>query len=384
MPYFTKKHPMEYDISGRKIYTERICRKLITLSLCMIVKNEESVLARCLKSAEGVFDEIIVTDTSSDDKTVEVAESFGARVNRFDWCDDFAAARNFSFSTATMSHIMWLDADDVLPPATAAGLISLKASLSSDTDFVMMPYNAAFDDDGRPTLTYMRERIVRNGAFVWKGAVHEAIEPRGKIVYSDLAVEHRKAHAPEPGRNLRIYSKMLERGDIFTVRDKFYFAREMYYAGKYKQAKSMLRRFIAAGEGWVENRIEAYRTLAYIYRAENRPERALRTLLVCIGEGNIKAELCCEIGELFLERADWSSAVFWYRSALGLAPDTQSGAFVNPDCSGYIPSLQLCVCYDRMGDMKTAKMYNDMAGAFKPESKAYLANKIYFDNFGKD
>lgn len=346
----------------------------------MIVKNEEENLGRCLASADGLFDEIIVTDTGSEDNTAAVAEAFGARVFGFEWCDDFSAARNFSFSQATKSHIMWLDADDVLTPAARDGLIALKATLDADTDVVMLPYNAAFDDAGRPVFTYMRERIVRRGAgFVWHGAVHETIAVRGKVAYADFAVNHRKTHAPAPGRNLRIYRKMLERGEDFSSRDRLYFARELYYASEYREAAQWLRRLIASGEGWIENRIEAYRTLSYILRAQNRPEKALRTLLLCVAEGSIKAELCCEIAELFMERGDLRSAIFWYKSAVGLKSDALSGAFINPDCSGYIPYMQLCVCFDRLGDAKTAKMYNDMAGELKPESKAYLANKRYFE-----
>ena len=86
----------------------------ISISLCMIVKNEEDVLARCLDSAAPIADEIIIVDTGSEDKTTEIALSYTDKVYRFKWCDDFAAARNFSFSKATMEYCMWLDADDVI------------------------------------------------------------------------------------------------------------------------------------------------------------------------------------------------------------------------------------------------------------------------------
>ena len=75
---------------------------MITVSLCMIVKNEEDVLARCLQSAAGVADEIIVVDTGSTDRTKEIARREGAKVFDYPWADDFAAARNYSFDQATM------------------------------------------------------------------------------------------------------------------------------------------------------------------------------------------------------------------------------------------------------------------------------------------
>lgn len=86
-----------------------------TLSVCMIVKNEEENLPRALGSIQGLADEIIVVDTGSTDRTVEIARTFGAKVYFFEWCDDFSAARNESLRHATCDHILWLDGDDELP-----------------------------------------------------------------------------------------------------------------------------------------------------------------------------------------------------------------------------------------------------------------------------
>jgi len=86
--------------------------KYPTLSVCMIVKNEEKNLPRALTSIKGVADELIVVDTGSEDKTVEIARGFGAKVFHFDWCDDFSAARNESLRHATKDYILWLDGDD--------------------------------------------------------------------------------------------------------------------------------------------------------------------------------------------------------------------------------------------------------------------------------
>ena len=86
---------------------------MITISVCMIVKNEERVLARCLDSLSGLADEIIIVDTGSDDKTKEIALSYTDHVYDFVWVDDFSAARNYSFSKAAMVYIYVADADEV-------------------------------------------------------------------------------------------------------------------------------------------------------------------------------------------------------------------------------------------------------------------------------
>ena len=133
---------------------------MATISLCMIVKDEEEVLARCLESAAGIADEIIIVDTGSSDRTVEIAKEYTNQVYSFAWIDDFAAARNYAFSLASADFCMWLDADDVLLPEDRTKLLALKQDLV-DVDTVMLRYNTAFDAQGRPVFSYWRERIVR-------------------------------------------------------------------------------------------------------------------------------------------------------------------------------------------------------------------------------
>ena len=149
---------------------------MATISLCMIVRDEEAVLGRCLESVKDAVDEIIIVDTGSTDRTKEIAEQYTSQLFTFQWVDNFAAARNFTFSKARMDYQMWLDADDVLMPEDAAALRTLKEELKADV--VMMPYQVAFDSDGHPTMSYYRERLFkREKGFQWAGAVHETITP---------------------------------------------------------------------------------------------------------------------------------------------------------------------------------------------------------------
>ena len=92
---------------------------------------------------------------------------------------------------------MWMDADDILEETEKDKFLQLKQTLSSDVDMVMMKYNTAFDEDGKPSFSYFRERWIRNcSEYRWVGAVHEVISPSGNIVYSDIAVSHAQtAHA---------------------------------------------------------------------------------------------------------------------------------------------------------------------------------------------
>ena len=85
---------------------------MITISLCMIVKNEEEKLPTCLDCIKDLVDEMIIVDTGSTDKTIEIAKSYGAKVYNFEWTGSFSDARNYSFEQATCDFIYTADADE--------------------------------------------------------------------------------------------------------------------------------------------------------------------------------------------------------------------------------------------------------------------------------
>ncbi|MDE7224159.1 MAG: glycosyltransferase family 2 protein [Acetatifactor sp.] len=352
-----------------------------TISLCMIVKNEEVHIARCLDSVAELVEEIIIVDTGSTDRTVEIVSDYTPKVYSYPWKDDFSDARNYSFSKASMDYCMWMDADDILENTEKDKFLQLKKSLNSDVDIVMMKYNTSFDEAGRPSFSYFRERWIRNCMqYRWIGAVHEVIPPNGKVIYSDIAISHKKTGAGDPDRNLRIYQKMIAEGKKLEPRQQYYYGRELYYHKQYKAAVSVLEQFLLSEEGWIENKIEACSICANCYFRLGGEQSALTTLLRSMSYDLPRAELCCEIGKYFLEHGNCHNAIYWYETALSTPKNEYSGGFILPDCYDYVPLLQLCVCYDKLGNRQKAKEYNERAGACKPYSQAYLYNKRYFDS----
>src|SRR5919199_6137275 len=100
------------------------------LSLCMIVKNEEASLPQCLRSVKDAVDEMVIVDTGSCDRTVELAQEFGARVYHFEWCNDFSAARNEALKYMQGKWVLVLDADEVLTPEIVP---EIKQAIKSDS-----------------------------------------------------------------------------------------------------------------------------------------------------------------------------------------------------------------------------------------------------------
>ena len=156
---------------------------MVTISLCMIVKNEEDVLGRCLECVQGIVDEIIIVDTGSTDTTKAIAQKYTDKVFDFEWINDFSAARNNAFSKATKDYILWLDADDIILEADIKKFKDLKETLTLDIDNVMMKYNVGFDENGTVTLSYFRERLSkRTNNAQWMEPVHECLIIGGKII----------------------------------------------------------------------------------------------------------------------------------------------------------------------------------------------------------
>ncbi len=353
---------------------------MATLSVCMIVKNEEDVIGRCLECIKDIADEIIIVDTGSSDKTKEIVKKYTDKIFDFPWINDFSAARNNSFSYATQEYIMWLDADDVIDEENRQKLLLLKDKLDPSVDMVKMKYDVAFDEADNPTLSYYRERIFKRSMnYRWVGEIHEVISLYGNIMHSDIVIQHRKMRPNEADRNLKIFEQMLSDGKSLDPRQKFYYARELYYNGRYQTAIDKFNEFLQEGEGWIENNISACKDLALCYYQLGDDGGALASLFHSFAYDQPRAEICCDIGNHFLYQNQCNIAIFWYETALTREINAESGAFVLPDNYGYTPAIQLCVCYDKLGDHRRAYDYNEKAGKIKPNDPSYLHNKKYFE-----
>lgn len=353
---------------------------MISVSLCMIFKNEEDVIERCLESTQNMFDEIIIVDTGSNDNTKKIAEKFTNNIYNFEWCDDFSKARNYAFSKATKDYIMWLDADDVISDDNVKLFLKLKEELSNDIDMVMMKYSISFDSENNPTYSYYRERLLKKEKnYQWVGNIHEVITPNGNVKYSDINIYHKKVHTGDPNRNLKIFEKMIHDSIILSPREQFYYSREFYYNKRYDEAIKGFEEFLNSGLGWYENCISACIDLHYCYLSINKPEKALNSLFNSFMYDKPRAEVCCLIGNYFFNISSFNIAIYWYELATTLTPDTTTGGFYNLDSYDFIPYLQLCVCYDKLKEYEKAYEYNEKAGKIKPTDVAYLYNKNYFN-----
>lgn len=350
----------------------------ITISLCMIVKNEEDSIVNCLDSVKDIVDEIIIVDTGSVDDTKAICSQYTDKIFDFEWIDDFAAARNFSFSKATMHYILWLDADDILLNEDREKFHRLKKTLDTSVDSVFMYYNVAKDEHNNVTLSSRRHRLVkRKNCFQWIGPVHEYLAVSGNILDCDIAITHNKIKPHDSNRNLNIYQKRLAKGEKFTPRDLYYYANELSDHKKYREAVKFYEKFLATDQGWVEDNISACGHLADCYEDLGNQRKALKYIFHSFDYDTPRAEFCCRLGWHFMQAEKFKQAAFWYKLATELEKPT-NGGFVNHACWSWLPHLQLCVCYDRLGQYDLANNHNEFAAQFIPDDPKINHNRNYF------
>lgn len=363
------------NVNGKE---KNIYLSMKTISLCMIVKNEQKTLERCLCSAKEIADEIIVVDTGSTDKTVEIAKKFTQKVYHFDWCDDFSVARNYAISFALCDYVMWLDADDVVPQKTAKIIKNLKQKMSADV--YQLKYDIAFEN-GKPTFSFFRERIIKNcNRCRFVGAVHECIVPFGKVEQIDASIWHKKVKKGNPNRNIKIYRK-IEKERKLLPREQYYFGRELFDHKKYKKCARILSNFLKENKGWIENNIDACFLLSLCYEQIGNIELTFSYLFKSFEYDKPRANFCCQIGDMLFKNENIETAMFWYNLATKCEDVTKKGGFVQPLYYDYYPYLQLCVCNYKLGNIAKAKYFNSLAGRVNRNSEIVKQNALFFENF---
>jgi tetratricopeptide (TPR) repeat protein len=168
----------------------------LSLSLCMIVRDEADALPRCLSAIADAVDEIVVVDTGSSDATIDIARSFGARVLQHAWTGSFADARNASLEAATGDWLMYLDADEVLVREDAPRLRALTGRTWREA-FYLSETNYTGDQEGGGAVNHNALRIFRNRPeYRFRGRLHEQIADRlpgylpERLESTGIRVEH--------------------------------------------------------------------------------------------------------------------------------------------------------------------------------------------------
>lgn len=325
-----------------------------TISLAMIVKNEEAVIARVLACARHFCDEMIIVDTGSTDRTIEFATGCGAQVHRFEWTDDFSAARNYAFSLCSCEWIIWLDADDVITNENIKQIIELKNNLPNNKDVIYFTYNIRHDENGRCVFANERERLMRRSSGLrWRGRIHESIPHvfGQDLRMPEIIVEHRPKHTGHLQRNLEIEKLAHDAGDK-SNHAIFHYGQDLITAQQYERAIEILEQYnMNAQLSWMH-----YWTairLGHCHLQQQKPGIAKQWYLRATCMFPARAEAWCALGRMHYDRKEWIFAIPYYSAAVHLMRPDDVG-FCLESCYTWEPRDFLAVCCFNAGDYAAA------------------------------
>ena len=337
----------------------------VTISLCMIVKNEEEVLKRCLDSIKDLVNEIIIADTGSTDATRDIALKYTDKVYDFQWVNDFSKARNFVFSKASCDYIYSADADEYLDEENRKRFARLKKSLLPQIEIVQMYYCNQlesgsvynFDRELRPKL-FKRVR-----SFEWIEPVHETIRELPLVYDSDIEIIH-KPQNNHSGRDIAIFEGLAHRGEKLSKKLFSMYAKELFISGTREEIIRAGDYFTAAAEsGELDDTGLKDAVCVVVYACYLRGD-FLKMYRYALKEIALKpaSEVCYVLGEYYLSLNDPKEASVWYYNA---AFETDSA--LGLEHGGELAIAKLAQYYRSLGDEEQALYYEELAEKKKNE-----------------
>ena len=343
-------------------------RKLVKradISLCMIVKNEERTLADCLSSVKPFVREMLVLDTGSSDKTIEIAKACGAIVREIPWPDSFSLARTESMKDAKGRWIMWVDADDTLPLGSGEAIVRAVASAPEDVIGFIVPVRF-LEEQGHGTEVDHVKVFRNTPGLEWEGRIHEQILaslrkafPDGRLARTNAHVSHSgydvspEGQARKRERDEKLLKLDLEDrpGHPFVL---FNLGMTAHYTDGHSQAVDWLRMSIEASGDTESHLRKAFALLVGSLKVLNKQDEARKECERGLQRVPNDPELLFLMAGLAASRGDHEEAVRLYQSSL--KGDT-GGAFtsMDPGIRGWKALHNVALSHIAVGDWDSAK-----------------------------
>lgn len=343
------------------------------ISVCMIVKNEEDIIRRCLDSLRGIWDELVIVDTGSTDTTKAIAAEYTDRIYDFVWTGSFSDARNFAFSKAQMEYIYSADADEVLDEENRARFLVLKESLLPEIEIVQMKYGNQlafgtvynFDEEYRPKL------FKRLRTFQWIEAIHETIQTEPVVFDSDIVITHMPKNS-HTARDLQAFERLIAKGEPLSNRLFEMYARELFVSGAeedFVRAESYFQDAVADVERKQNELLMACCVAATGARVRNDVTSFFKYALKAVAMDGC-SEICLELGRFYMATGDLEEAAIWLYNAV-----YETLPILNIHAGGDIALALLVECYRAYGNEEQAQMYEQAKEAWIMEHADSMGKK---------
>lgn len=315
---------------------------MTSLAICLVVRDEARVLARCLQSLAGLYDEICVLDTGSVDETLDIARAFGASVAVDTSCNDeqgrirdFSVARNAAMKLVRAEWFLQIDADEILD----AGHDILKAAIASDAnDAVLVRMRSQGSQ-------WMYPRLLRRHTCVeYRSPVHEyavrtgtfRMEPGITIVN----LPNKDGKETGSARNIRICAWALE-ADPANAWLWYRLATEYSRLREHAMALAAYEQALSTGN-LAHSRYNALCGMATALAGVGRSQDGFETARSAVREVPDRAEAMCLLGDMMRRSNEFARARSWYELAAGLgAPPAGELSMTWLDAYGPYPRARL-------------------------------------------
>jgi len=348
------------------------------IAVYAISKNEEKFVQRFYESAKEA-DEIVLLDTGSTDKTVELARALGIKVFQASikpWRFDKARDISLSLVSPDVDVCICLDLDEVLNPGWR-DLVTLKFQ---DPKVTRLSYLF----DWSSGVVFHSDKIHRRNGYFWKGACHEVLTPDARLeeVFAQTN-ELLVSHYPDNTKPRSQYLDLLEvdyKENIKSPRHILYYGRELFFYCKYSEAKKILTEFLALGQEklWIEEVAYAHRLLGQIYEALDLPELAERHYYAAVTSRAQSKSAWLALAEFAMRRKKWDLC---FRAAnTGLNIHNPELVYMREPRahkdSTFLDLLALSSYY--MGSYTSAADFGEKALALEPEDTRLQNNLAYY------
>jgi glycosyltransferase involved in cell wall biosynthesis len=355
---------------------------MTTISASLIVKNEASIMQRCLDSVSKWADEIIVMDTGSTDRTMDICAAHpkvtlweSEHFNKDTKIEDFQfnVAKNESISKCTGDWIIWWDADDFIDEEGAAKIRALAESTTADCLYTFICSYGS--------LRFEHCRMFRNGGgieFDKNHSCHEYLNTGGRPQYlrKEIVVQHLpgKKGVPSAVRNTAIMEKdYFERG-FKDQRTMFYLGNSYRETGRHDDAVKMYNEYLKVSN-WKEERYFATLYKAQIHSSVGNFPAAFKALYHSFIEDDRFAESYCLMGDIMLHQKKYQRAKHWYELALELSPPEDSRLFMTRSSYDEYPRKKLEIVEEKL--MMEAKQTKTDDKKPEPPKKVVKDNTQY-------
>lgn len=288
----------------------------MTISACLIVKNEATVLARCLDSIKDLVEEIVIIDTGSTDNTKDIAKKYTDLIYDFEWIDDFSAARNYAFSKCSMDFIYSADADEYLDEANRQEFLALKQCLIPEVEIIQMHYNTIANNTVLNTkMEYRPKLFKRLRTWTWIDPIHENVRLKPVVFDSDVII----THAPVSGhqkRDFSIFQKAIANGGKLSDNLLYMYATELLKTGEVNDFAVALPYFTTVyyEEFKTYNAAIASAVLCRYFRMLKDVAGIMKFALEAMNYSPC-SEICYDVAKYYFDTEDWVTALKWSKIA---------------------------------------------------------------------